>query len=569
MRLKIVENVIFFFLGLICLALVYMQLIKGKNYYDLSFNNRIRVVPMEGPRGRILDRNGVILADNQIAYHVAVISQDIDDVDSLFNYLGGILKKEPSYFKKKFTATHKNPFTPVILARDIDQKTIMSIEEGRFHFPGLVIEKTYQRFYPFAQTNAHAVGYVGKIDPQEAAVLEDYGYNPSTEVGKTGVEKIYDSVLRAQVGGRQIEVNARGQQVRLLGFKEPLPGQELQLTIDQRIQSAANELLVERPGAIVVMDMDNGEILGLVSSPTFDPNAFIKKDQQNQMLAYIRDSRAPLLDRALSGQYPPGSVFKIPVALAAIQLKKVTPQDSYDCPGFYMLGGARFGCAHVHNSENLNQAIAHSCNVYFYHVGQLITARVIEQYAKAFGLGRVTGVDLPFEAAGQVIGHAKSGHRWYTGNTLNFSIGQGETLSTPLQLTVLSAAVANDGILLRPHIVQVVDHKDLEQPERARLPKVRLHTNTWRLIQEGMRSVVTDNEGTAHLLNDLPDMTIFGKTGTAQAGAKANHAWFVGYLRSPKANLAFCVFLENGVSSSYAVEITRELLGRMRSQGII
>ena len=570
MRFKIIENIIFSTLVLICFALVYMQVIKGKNYFNLSLHNRIRVIPIEGPRGRILDRNGLVLADNRLAYHVGVISQDIDDLDSLFNFLGGVLNKKPSFFKNQFLGKFKTSFTPVILAKDVDQKIIMTIEESRFQYPGLVVEKTYQRYYPFAQTNAHAVGYVGKMDPQEAEVLQEYGYSPLSDVGKTGVEKTYDSVLRAQVGGRQIEVNSRGQQVRLLGFKEPSAGKDIQLTIDQRIQSTADELLGQRPGAIVVMNMDNGELLGLVSSPSFNPNAFINRDQQEKMLSYIRDSKSPLLDRALSGQYPPGSVFKIPVALAGVELKKITRDTSYDCPGFYMLGDAKFGCAHVHGRENLNDAIAHSCNVYFYHVGQILGARIIEQYAKAFGLGRVTGIDLPFEASGQVIGHAKAGYRWYTGNTLNFSIGQGDTLSTPLQLTVLSAAVANDGVILRPHVIKAMDYKDLQQPDISKLPIIRLHDETWRLIQQGMRSVITDHEGTAHLLNDLGGMSVFGKTGTAQAGGnKSNHAWFVGYLRSPKFNLAFCVFLENGGSSANAVEITHQLLSRMQLQGII
>ncbi len=570
MRLKIIENFILFFLALICLALVYMQVIKGKNYYDLSVNNRIRAIPIDGARGKIFDRNGVVLADNRLSYQVAIVSQEINDLDSVFNFLSSVFKKPASYFRTQFTKKRRTSFAPVVLAQDVDQQTIMTIEENRFQYPGLVINKSYRRTYPAGATTAHAVGYVGRIDEQEADVMQEYGYNLESDVGKTGVEKTYDSVLRAEVGGRQIEVNSRGQEVRLLGIKEPGRGKDITLSIDQRIQVISEQVMDSKPGAIVVMDLKNGEVLGISSSPSFDPNAFMIRDQQEKVVSYIRDTKSPLLDRALSGRYPPGSVFKIPVALAAVELNKVTPDLTFDCPGYYMLGQAKFGCAHIHGSENLEQAIAHSCNVYFFHIGQIITAHVIEQYAKAFGLGRVTGIDLPFESAGQVIGHAKRGVRWYTGNTLNLSIGQGETLSTPLQLTVMMAAVGLNGTILRPHIVKEVDYKPVSQPDLKKLPTVRLHDHTWQLIQEGLRSVVTDKEGTAHLLNDLPGMTVFGKTGTAQAGStKANHAWFAGYVRSPKNNLAFCVFLEHGASSAYAVEIAQQLLSRMQAQGII
>jgi len=570
MRIKIVENIILFFVGTIILALIYMQTIKGEYYFNQSVNNRIRVIPLEGPRGRILDRMGLVLAENHLAYHVAVIAQDLDDSNSLFNFLGATLKKDPAFLRRQFLQKRRTPFASVVLASDVDQKTIFTVEENRFQYPGLVIETTYERRYPFARMDAHAVGYVGRIDASEAQVLEEYGYNMLSLVGKTGVEKTYDTILRAETGGRQIEINSRGHEVRLLGLKEPSKGKDIQLTIDQRIQSAADDFLASRPGAVVVMDLTNGDLLGMVSSPSFDPNAFIDKNHQSEMLSYIRDSKAPLLNRVVAGKYPPGSVFKIPVALAAVELKKIDPDFTYDCPGYYMLGKARFGCAHVHGSENLNQAIARSCNVYFYHIGQIVTSRIVQQYAKAFGLGRVTGVDLPFEARGQVPEGPKPNHPWHTGNTLNFSIGQGDTLVTPLQLTLMMASVANDGVIFRPRIVKSVDHKDLPVVDIRRLPIVRLHDSTWRIVQQGLRSVITDPEGTAHMLADLKNMTVYGKTGTAQAGRnKANHAWFVGYVRSAKNNLAFSVFLENGGSSSNAVEIAHQLLGRMQEQGII
>lgn len=570
MRIKIVENIVLGALVLIALALIYMQVIKGGDYYEQSVNNRIRVIPVEGPRGKITDRQGVLLSENHLAHHVAVIAQDIQDADALFGFLARLLNKEVSFLKRQFQRKKRTPFEPVIIAQDVSKEIIMTVEENRFRYPGLVIQDSYERHYLYGGVNAHAIGYVGKIDPNEADVLGDYGYSPSSMVGKTGVERTYDAILRGEPGGRQIEINNRGKEVRLLGLKDPVKGKDVQLTIDQRIQTAADEFLDGRAGAVVVMDMSNGELLGLVSSPTFDPNAFADRNRQSEVVSYVRDPRALMINRAVAGRFPPGSVFKIPVALAAIELKKIRPEITFDCPGYYMLGKARFGCAHVHGRDNLNQAIAHSCNVYFFQLGRILGGRIIEQYAKAFGFGRVTGVDLPFEASGQVIGQARRGQSWYTGNTLNLSIGQGDTLSTPLQIAVMMAAVANDGILLRPRVVKAVDGKDLPVADIARLPVVRLKDETWRIVQRGLRSVITDEGGTAHTLNELGGMTIFGKTGTAQAGgAKAHHAWFAGYVRSAKNNLAFCVFLENGGSSANAVAVTKQLLGRMQEKGII
>jgi len=238
------------------------------------------------------------------------------------------------------------------------------------------------------------------------------------------VEKYYEDQLQGTPGGRQIEVNSRGQEVRLLGTKEPKNGKDIVLTLDQRVQSAAAGLLDNRRGSVVVMDLRNGDVLAMVSSPSFDPNVFTDKSRSAGIEAYMRSPDGVFQNRAIAGQYPPGSVFKVPVALAALERRKITPETAFDCPGFYMLGGARFGCAHVHGREDLLQAIAHSCNVYFFHAGQLASARLIGAYARAFGLTRPTGIDLPFEAAGSLVlpGAKKDG--WFGGDTLNLSIGR-------------------------------------------------------------------------------------------------------------------------------------------------
>ena len=570
MRLNFIQSIIFFFLGSIICGLFYMQVIRGDYYHLQSMNNRIRVVPTDGPRGRILDRNGVVLADNRLVFHIGVVPQDVEDKDALFAYLGQVFDRDPDFFQRQFQRKEIAPFAPVILEQDVPRELAVKIEEEKFIYPGLVVEQGYERLYPFDDEGAHVLGYVGRIDEQEVEDNQQYGYTPLSFVGKTGVEKQYDALLQAVPGGRQIEVDSRGSQVRLLGLKDPVPGVDVTLTIDQRVQRAAQELMRGHRGAVVVMDLSNGDILSLVSSPSYDPNAFSDKKKSDHLTSYFNDSFRPLFNRVTAGQYPPGSVFKIPVALAAIQLHRITPDTTFDCPGYMMVGKRKFGCSHVHGVQDLRQAIAHSCNVYFFHVGQLVTPPIIGAFARAFGLTRRTGIDLPFEAKGKLVTKAPIDGSWFTGDVLNLAIGQGYTLTTPLQLTVLMGGVANDGVLLRPRVVKAVGGQPVPVMAYSKRPRVRLRDDTWAVVKEGLKGVVDDPEGTGHDLKEVPGLDIYGKTGTAQSTRnKPNHAWFVGYTRSPKMGIAFCVFLEYGGSSENAVRIARDLLLKLQLMQII
>jgi len=569
MRLNLIQSFIFFFLGLIICGLFYMQVIHGEYYHRQSMNNRIRVVPIDGPRGRILDRHGQVLADNLIVYNVGVIPQDVEDKSALFAYLGQVLNREPDYLERQFERKRVAPFIPVILD-NITREMSVRIEEEKFIYPGLIVEQGFERVYPFNEEGAHILGYVGKIDEEDIEDNQQYGYTPLSLVGKTGVEKKYDAFLQGEPGGRQIEVDSRGTQVRLLGFKDPLPGRDVGLTIDQRVQNTSQELLRGYRGGIVVMDLSSGDLISLVSSPSYDPNAFTDKSKNEALSSYFNDPLTPLLNRTVSGQYPPGSVFKIPVALAAIQLHRITPSTTFDCPGYMMVGKRRFGCSHVHGVQDLQAALAHSCNVYFFHVGQLVTPSIIGAFAKAFGLTRPTGVDLPFEAKGKLVTAASENRAWYGGDVLNLSIGQGDTLTTPLQLTVMMAAVANNGVVLRPRVVKRIGSDEILPPSFSKRPLIRLREETWVEVQKGLKAVVDDPEGTGHDLKDVPGLGIYGKTGTAQSvHGKPNHAWFVGYTRSSKGGIAFCVFLEYGGSSENAVKIARDLLLKLQTYNII
>jgi penicillin-binding protein 2 len=579
MRLNIIQSLIFFFLGLIVCGLVYMQIIHGEYYHRQSTNNRIRVVAIDGARGKIVDRNGIILADNRVAFHVGIIPQEIGDKKALFDYLGGVLNRDPEFLERQFERKKLAPFAPVILAQDISRELAVRIEEEKFIYPGLIVQQGYERFYPFNEAGAHVLGYVGRINEEEIEDDQQYGYTPLSFVGKTGVEKRYDGFLQGAAGGRQIEVDSRGTQVRLLGLKDPVAGNDVTLTIDQRVQNAAQDLLKGYRGGVIVMDLSNGDLISMVSSPSYDPNAFSDKNKNENLTLYFNDALTPLLNRNVSGLYPPGSVFKIPVALAAIQLHKIISSTTFDCPGFLMVGKRKFGCSHVHGLQDLKAALAHSCNVYFFHVGQLVTAPIIGAFAKAFGFGRPTGVDLPFEARGKIVTGASMGRSWFTGDVLNLSIGQGYTLATPLQLTVMMGAVANDGVMTRPRVVRKVGEKDLPVMDFSKRPLIRLREETWAEIQEGLKAVVEDPQGTGHDLKEVPGLDIYGKTGTAQSvHGKPDHSWFVGYTKPsndcggrvcPERSIAFCVFLEYGGSSENSVKIARDLLLKLQSLQII
>ena len=277
-----------------------------------------------------------------------------------------------------------------------------------------------------------------------------------------------------------------------------------------------------------------------------------------------------MLNRTVSGLYPPGSVFKIPVALAAIQHYKIVPSTTFDCPGFMMVGNRKFGCSHVHGVQDLKGAIARSCNVYFFHVGLLVKPKIIGAFAKAFGLGRPTGIDLPFESKGKIVTGASGDISWYTGDVLNLSIGQGYTLVTPLQLTVMMAAVANNGVMLRPRVVAQVGGVMTPVMEFSKRPLIRLRDQTWDIVQQGLKAVVDDPQGTGHDLKGIAGLDIYGKTGTAQSlRGKPNHAWFIGYIRTSRGAIAFCVFLENGGSSENSVKIAHDLILKLQSLKII
>lgn len=569
MRLKIIRLIIVVLFIVIVLDLFSLQAIQGRYFYGLSMNNRIRVVPLDGWRGRIKDRNGRILADNRLAYDVAVTPQDIQDAETLFRFLSEVLGESRQAILQRYHQKKTAPFAPVPIAEDIPREKALVIEENKYRFPSLFIQETFKRFYPLEENSAHVLGYIGKINRAQKERFKEYGYSLQSVVGYSGIEEYYDTYLRGEEGGLQVEVNSRGQQVRLLGLRQPQKGQDLTLTIDGDIQRTALELLAGRRGTIVVMDMDNGEILALTSSPSFDPNVFAGGGRRG-VGHLFSDPSAPVLNRAIQGVFPPGSVIKTVLATAGLDTRKIGVQTSFVCNGAYYLKKARFRCTHVHGSQNLIEAIAHSCNVYFYNLGLLLGAPAIENYAHLLGLGEQTYVDLPYEEAGVIPSHQQrryAGGQWRAGDTLNISIGQGETLVTPLQMVRMMAVVGRQGIMVQPHLLKAVGDMEVEKPPQPR--RVPIDEKIFQTVQKGLRAAVSDFAGTAHIL-DLKDLHVAGKTGTAQtSGGQETHAWFVGYAKGEKRHIALGVLLEHGGSSYHACVVARDLLLSMQAGNVL
>ncbi|MBF0595124.1 MAG: penicillin-binding protein 2 [Candidatus Omnitrophica bacterium] len=564
MRLNVIRNIIICLMLFIAVDLFYLQVIRGGYFAHLSESNSIRVVPIEGARGRVYDRNGVILADNVKAYHAVVVPQDMRDKRALFAFMADVVGVDEKAIEKRFYKNKTTPFTPVSLAESLTRSQAIRVEENAFRFPGLMVLEKYSRRYPGAEYSAHLVGYVGKADPFKVKEIAEYGYTAEEFVGYSGIEQYYDDLLRGNPGGRQIEVNSRGQQTQLLSVREPSDGRSLMLTVDEDMQQAAYQALAGRRGAVVVLDPSNGEVLTLVSSPGYDPNAFLDHDQRDRVAEYLQSTLSPLLNRAVSGAFPPGSVFKIPVAMAGLEEKKIVPATTFDCPGFFQMGDRTYKFPHSWGTQDLTMALAHSANEYFFNIGLLLGSPVMAKYARYFGLGERTGIDLPYESKGNLPGLNMP--RWYKGDTVNMAIGQGYVQATPIQVARLMAGFENGGILPWPHLVL----SGLDEPFKRQPVHFSFRKDVWDAVHAGLDQVVALDTGTAHALAAIPGTVTYGKTGTAQTGpGKEDHAWFAGVTRTDKRVIAYCVFLEHGGSSANAVLLTKEFLTSLIEQGKI
>ncbi len=567
---------------IIVLRLWYMQILKGNEFEKFSNNNHISVTKYPAPRGRILDRRGRELALNRSSFDVYVVPNDITSIDDVSNILSPSLGIDPKIIYEKIKKAYReNRFKPTLIADDIDRDQLAFIEARRINLTGVFIHVDHKRTYPYGKLAASLLGYLGRADK------DDFKLNPNLIgtklVGKYGVENTLETYLRGEDGFSQRIIDAYGREInwdyleRDLKNQDSAPGSDIYLTIDLDLQRIAEETLGERSGAIVALDVKTGEVLALVSHPTFDPEYFVHGLDKNKWNKLIKDKSFPLLNRATQGLYAPGSVFKIVTAAAALKEGVIDEHTLFYCPGSYRLGRSKFRCwkRGGHGSLNLHQAIVRSCDVYFYNTAERLGIDRFSHHIKGFGFGALTGIDLnerPGIAPSKDWKLKNLRRPWYTGETIVTGIGQGFISVTPLQVSVMTASIANNGILLKPQVVKRVVSPNGEivletnPEEKGRAP---VGEEIIREIMNALVGVVNEPGGTGGAAR-LDGVIVAGKTGTAQvisidskitSHELNDHAWFTSYAPGDIPEIAVTVLVEHGgKGGAIAAPIAKEII---------
>lgn len=570
MRIKIINLIIIFLFLFVGIGIINLSVLQRHKFIDLSNKNCIRFIPQAGARGKILDRRGQIIVDNYLTYDVMILPHDKNQVDKSLSIVSGVLQVSLKDLKDKFNAGYVAPFLPVVVKKNVDLKKAIALEELRSDFPMIIIQPYPLRRYVYGGLASHVIGYLSSIDYWRLSKLSDYGYAVNDIVGYGGVEEKYDYFLRQEEGALSVVVDHRGKMVRILGFKRPHNGKDITLTIDLGIQKIVENSLSDKMGSIILMDPYSGEIIAMASSPSFNPAVFTNKSGA-YTTKFLSDSDAPLLNRAISGIFPPGSIFKPIVASGALETGKINLKTTFFCSGGTLIGKRHFSCWNTHNQENVIDAIDHSCNVFFYKTGIILGPQAIHDYAVKFGLSKPTLIDLPYEASGFVPSPLwKKVSRlqgWFDGDTANFSIGQGDLLVTPIQMARMTAVFANGGFLVSPYIVKSIEGYDVACHHRKSV-KIPIKEFALNYVRQGLRKVVADQDGTASILSSL-GVNISGKTGTVQVPHGQSHAWFVGYFPSDKPRLVICVFIEHGGAGYVSTVLAKQIIEAMIQEGMI
>ncbi len=575
-------------MGVLAARMYYLQVVEADRYALLADENRINMRLLQPSRGTIVDRFGVPLAINRQNYRVLITSENTPDIEQTLNRLAHIIPISDDERARILRDTHKRRnFVPVTIREFLDWEEVAKIEVNAPDLPGISIDVGQRRFYPDSVTVAHVLGYVASVSPDDIngdPLLETPGFR----IGRSGLEKKYDLALRGRAGASQVEVNALGRVIRELERKEGQSGQELVLTLDVELQRFAAERLGEESGAVVLIDVETGALLTLVSNPSFDPNNFTEGLSTAQWQALVNNERAPLRNKAIAGEFSPGSTFKMVVALAALEAGVLDTETTFFCNGKLRLGDGLFHCwkREGHGKVHLTRGIRESCDVYFYEVSRRVGIERIGDMARRLGLGANFDIDLPGERPGLIPTpawkQAVIGEPWVTGETLVSGIGQGFVLTTPLQLAVMVARIANGKKALQPHLTRdrAVDATLIARTTDD-LPDLGINARHLDIVRQGMIEVTTHERGTARRSRIGEEgMEMAGKTGTAQVRRitrreravrvlkneelpwKArDHALFVAYAPLEKPRYAVAVVVEHGGSGSkVAAPIARDVL---------
>lgn len=562
--LAIVVTVLFF---LLLLRLWYLQIIRVDDYRAMSENNRLRFLPVAASRGALMDRNGTVMVNNRPSFSLSIIPQEVKDVEGMLDTLASLLKLDRAELQERWEKSKgRARYYPVVIAININRDQVEIVEENKLRLPGIEVSVKPVREYAFQNSAAHLLGYIGEVSDKELD-LPAYGdYNPGDYIGKNGIEKAWENELHGSDGGRQLEVDSRGRVLRVLSESSPTVGNSLVLTVDSRLQRTAEQAFGAQAGAAVVMNVNNGEVLAFVSSPTFDPSLFAGRIPADIWKGYLEDKRHPLENKALSGQYPPGSTFKMLTALAGLEAGVVNENTSVYCDGAYEMGGSKFRCwsRSGHGSVNLRKSLKESCDVYYYQLGEKLGVDRIAAMAERFWLGRELGIGLQNEKRGLIPTSAwklkRFGKKWFPGETLPVAIGQGYLLMTPIQLVSMVATVANEGTIYRPHLVKRVvdpDGKTIKEFSPEVLGTTGISQVSFRKVKQGLFAVVNDPGGTGANAR-LWDVKVAGKTGTSQvvklgedrkkavAYQYKDHGLFVAFAPFDKPEIAVAVVVEHG-----------------------
>ena len=579
-------DVLFYLITLVFLILgarlFYLQIIEGGYYQAKAEGNRLRMVTMTAARGIMYDRNGQILVGSRPAYTVSIMPSGKDVAPEEVTKLARYLNKPAAEIQKKIS-DNKDGYEPIRIATDVPMDVVTNIEEHSHELPGISIDVEPLRYYPYNTMASQLFGYVGEVSEEELAEIKQE--NPNTLVGagtilgRSGLESMYDDVLRGVDGGKQLEVDATGRPVEEVERKNTIPGSDIHLTIDVNLQKAAEEAvrnqidqlraqgIPAQGAAVVALDPNTGAVLAMVSSPEFNPNWFSQGITTAQWNQLNNDKNHPFDNKVISGEYPPGSPFKIVTGVAALDLKKVTPEEQIFDSGRHWLIDKRNAEGEALGWLDFNTALAKSDNVYFYEMGNRVGIENIDKYAKYFGLGEKTGIKLYGEAAGNLASPEYKrkvfDQDWYLGETFDAAIGQSFTLVTPIQMAVLLSQVANGGIRYQPYVVSRVDNKDGTPAEifgPKKLGVLPVPKNVMDLVRNGLRDVTAEGGTAGDIFKGFP-ISVAGKTGTAENAHGQDHGWFVAYAPYDKPRIVVVALVEQGsFGAGSAGPIVRDIL---------
>ena len=581
-RLDVLAIIILLVFVALVSRLGYLQVVQGKYYGEKADGNRIRLAPIMAPRGMFYDRNGIPLVSNRPGFAVSLLPISGPVPDDIIVKVASILNITPDEIKKKLSQ-HSGRFEPIRIKSDIGPDIVTKIEERRAELPGVVIEIQPIRNYINNELAAHLFGYVSEINDVELEKAKEKSneYKSGDIIGKFGLEKVYDRELRGIDGGNQVEVDVTGRPVNVLGRKETVPGKNLTLTIDYKIQKAAEVAIDEqltylqtksefrnaKAAAAVAMNPKTGEILAMVSRPTFNPNLFSGGISSKDWKALNENPNNPMNNKAISGEYPPGSTFKLVTGAAALELGKVTPEEKILDTGKHWIIDKRNSEGEALGWINFKEALTKSDNVYFYEMGNRLGIDNLEKYARMFGLGVTTGINLQGESEGLVANQRYKekvyGEEWYLSETFDAAIGQGFQLTTPLQVAVLMSEIANGGYRYRPYLVSKISSDKGEviktfAPEEV--GRIQLSDRTLTLIRESLRDVALEGGTAAQAFRDFP-IAIAGKTGTAENSHGSDHGWFIAYGPYEDPRIVVVVIVEQGgFGAGSAAPIARKIM---------